>query len=86
MPKRNIAQELHDMGIQDDEAEWHELEARDAEHQEKVCREQHHKEIQDYMEWKRRMKPKGLKRSHGIRCRGLTSVGPFVPVEHDQTK
>lgn len=64
---RNLWKELAEMGLTDDEEEWHELERRDAAHQEAACREQYHKDARDFIIWRKQNAPKKVLASKTIR-------------------
>lgn len=81
---RDIYRELQDMGIEQDDAPYLELERKDRMRQEEKCLSQYHKEAKDFIAWKIKNKPS--KSSGSPLSPERTSVGPTAGPKTDQTK
>ena len=65
MPRRNLAEEFEAMGIESDDSEYQELEAKDRKHQEAACERDYHKDAVDFIAWRRKHRPAGWKYGQG---------------------
>ena len=80
----DIYRELQDMGIEQDDAPYLELERKDRMRQEEKCRSQYYKEAKDYLAWKIKNQPS--KHSTGPLSRAVTSGGPIAGPKTGQIK
>lgn len=54
------------MGIEPDDCEYQELEAKDRKHQEAACEREFHKDAQDFIAWRRKNRPANWKWGSGL--------------------